>query len=70
MVRLLGAVVVLLLVSGCSRKEEVTATNGYVDTRICAGCHPAVAKTHWQTGMGRSFATMRLNSPRIGLKTA
>ena len=30
-------------------------TNSYVDSKLCAGCHPAIAKTYCQTGMSRSF---------------
>src|SRR5580704_7974106 len=29
--------------------------NNYVDTRVCAQCHPKIAETYLQTGMGRSL---------------
>lgn len=29
--------------------------NRYVDARVCAGCHPKIARTYAQTGMARSF---------------
>jgi predicted CXXCH cytochrome family protein len=32
-----------------------TAENRYVDTSVCADCHPAIAETYQRTGMGRSF---------------
>ena len=31
------------------------AVNPYVDARVCAGCHVAIAQTYRQTGMGRSL---------------
>jgi len=31
----------------------------YANPKACAGCHPAIAKTYRQNGMGRSFATPR-----------
>jgi predicted CXXCH cytochrome family protein len=31
----------------------------YADPKLCAGCHPAIAKTWRQNGMGRSFAAPR-----------
>src|ERR1700719_1608342 len=31
----------------------------YANPKLCAGCHPAIAKTWRQNGMGRSFATPR-----------
>src|SRR4051794_12189201 len=30
-------------------------TNRYVDTKLCAGCHPGISRSYRQTGMGRSF---------------
>ncbi len=30
---------------------------GYADPKLCASCHPAIAKTYRQNGMGRSFTT-------------
>ena len=29
---------------------------GYVNPKVCAGCHAAIAKTYRQNGMGRSFS--------------
>ena len=31
----------------------------YANPKLCAGCHPAIAKTYRQNGMGRSFSTPR-----------
>jgi predicted CXXCH cytochrome family protein len=31
----------------------------YANPKLCAGCHPAIAKTWRQNGMGRSFSTPR-----------
>lgn len=31
----------------------------YADPKLCAACHPAIAKTYLQNGMGRSFSTVR-----------
>ncbi len=31
----------------------------YANPRQCAGCHPAIAKTYRENGMGRSFSTPR-----------
>ncbi len=31
----------------------------YANPKLCAACHPAIAKTYRQTGMGRSFAAPR-----------
>jgi predicted CXXCH cytochrome family protein len=31
----------------------------YVNPKLCAGCHPAIARTYRQNGMGRSFAAPR-----------
>ena len=28
----------------------------YANPKVCAGCHPAIAKTYRQNGMGRSFS--------------
>ncbi len=41
----------LLLALGSGR----AATNSYVDSKLCAGCHPVIAKTYSQTGMKHSF---------------
>jgi hypothetical protein len=32
-----------------------SATNSYVDSRVCAGCHAKIAQTYALTGMARSF---------------
>jgi tetratricopeptide (TPR) repeat protein len=34
----------------------MAAATGYVDSKLCAGCHKAIAETYAQTGMGRSFS--------------
>src|ERR1700693_2743745 len=31
----------------------------YANPKLCAGCHPAIAKTWRQNGMGRSFSAPR-----------
>jgi len=49
------------------RRNEATETRlqaggtdaGYVDSAICAACHPEIDKTYRQTGMGRSFSRPR-----------
>src|SRR5258705_6353665 len=35
------------------------ADDGYVDAVACAGCHPKIAATYSQTGMGRAFYAAR-----------
>ena len=35
----------------------IPAAAQYANPKLCAGCHPAIAKTYRQNGMGRSFAT-------------
>jgi predicted CXXCH cytochrome family protein len=35
----------------------VPAACQYANPKLCAGCHPAIAKTYRQNGMGRSFST-------------
>jgi Flp pilus assembly protein TadD len=37
----------------------VPASAQYADPKLCAACHPAIAKTWRQNGMGRSFAAPR-----------
>src|SRR4051812_2223396 len=34
---------------------EPQAPGRYVDSRVCATCHPAAAEAYLRTGMGRSF---------------
>ena len=49
---------------GCSRAPSTTprgaqpsvAAGAYSQPAACAACHPAQAKTHAETGMGRAFA--------------
>jgi Flp pilus assembly protein TadD len=36
--------------------------NHYVDAKVCAACHPKIAKTYARTGMARSFHRPRLPS--------
>ena len=31
------------------------AERGYVDSRVCAGCHRQIYESYSRTGMGRSF---------------
>jgi predicted CXXCH cytochrome family protein len=59
----LPVMVVLLLlvaVTACVRQSETQAkkaspTTNYVGANVCASCHPQIAQTYQQTGMGRSF---------------
>ena len=46
-------VVILLLIA------SLPAAAQYANPKLCAGCHPAIAKTYRQNGMGRSFSTPR-----------
>lgn len=53
-------VLLFLLVSACSRHREASppgagASSPYVSANACASCHPQIAQTYRQTGMGRSF---------------
>src|ERR1700752_2669308 len=52
--------VLLLLIPvivGCSRqpREQSGTASEYADHRVCAQCHPQIAKTYQQTGMARAF---------------
>jgi len=38
-----------------SARSQPRRPEGYVDPAVCAGCHPGIAATYRQTGMGRSF---------------
>jgi tetratricopeptide (TPR) repeat protein len=40
-----------LLLAGCA----LAADQGWVDSRLCAGCHSEIAASYARTGMGRSF---------------
>src|SRR5580700_4124207 len=35
------------------------AAQGYVNSRVCYGCHAAIFKTYRETGMAKSFARPR-----------
>ena len=47
----------LVALTSCSSREAVKplAKNEYVDTRICAECHTAIARNYSNTGMARAF---------------
>src|SRR5690242_8441358 len=47
----LGIGVLLALVPPATHSSP----DGYVDARLCAGCHPSISETYRQTGMARSF---------------
>src|SRR5580698_9273392 len=50
--RILRVVAFLLLTA-------LPAAAQYANPKLCAGCHPAIAKTYRQNGMGRSFSAPR-----------
>lgn len=54
--RRFAPLLILFLAAACGKKTETTASNGQVDPRACASCHPGVARAFARTGMGRSFA--------------
>lgn len=35
------------------------SAQGYTDPKLCGACHPTIAATYRQNGMGRSFSTVR-----------
>jgi tetratricopeptide (TPR) repeat protein len=39
----------------CLLTAAQAAGNNYIDARMCAGCHSEIARSHLQTGMGRSL---------------
>ena len=50
--------VLLALGSRCAvlgQTQIQTVANSYIDSEVCAACHPAIARTYRQTGMSRSF---------------
>ncbi len=52
----------IILTTACSRNLP-KESSAYVDSKVCANCHPAQAKTYAQTGMGQSF--QRANAAQI-----
>jgi len=44
-----------LALSSCASRAVEQPVNAYVDPARCATCHPQIAKTYRDTGMGRSF---------------
>lgn len=46
----------LAMVAGCHAPREGPGSRSYVNPALCAGCHPAIARTYRETGMGRSFS--------------
>lgn len=46
----------LLFVPGCLAALQAASGSGYVDAKICAGCHRQIAENYRLTGMGRSLA--------------
>jgi tetratricopeptide (TPR) repeat protein len=45
--------------AGETRLQVGGTDAGYVDSAVCAACHPEIDKTYRQTGMGRSFSRPR-----------
>jgi tetratricopeptide (TPR) repeat protein len=48
-----------VFVVSCTRPQSPATPfteNRYVDSSVCADCHPTVAETYARTGMGRSFS--------------
>jgi tetratricopeptide (TPR) repeat protein len=41
----------------------LACAQGYVDSRVCAGCHAEIAQNYARTGMGRSFRAATKNGP-------
>ena len=41
--------------------------NHYVDSAVCADCHPTIAETYARTGMGRSFSRPSTNNTVTGV---
>src|SRR5579872_4040681 len=37
------------------RAQNSSATEGYIDSNVCAGCHQTIWETYQRNGMGRSF---------------
>ena len=60
--------IVTLGVTGCSPKPvaPVAAAATYIDSRACATCHAAIAKTYSQTGMAQAFT--RVSPAAMGAK--
>src|SRR6187549_2050710 len=50
--RLLAA---LLFLAGCGKAPVAAPQAAYVDSRACAGCHSAIAKTYRETAMAQAF---------------
>jgi len=46
----------MLLLAGCKKAPEAAAQQAtYIDSRACAGCHAAIAKTYKETAMAQAF---------------
>src|SRR3954447_18414561 len=47
----------VLLIAACSRQDAPTpvAANSYIDSRTCAECHTAIARSYANTGMAKAF---------------
>ena len=43
------------VLASCSPTVPETKAAAYADSKACASCHPKIAQTYKQTGMGRSF---------------
>jgi predicted CXXCH cytochrome family protein len=51
---------VLLALAACSRRDPPQpAPSPYVNAKLCAGCHAAIARSYSQTGMARAFQDAR-----------
>jgi predicted CXXCH cytochrome family protein len=53
MARWLAAVALIL--AGCGKAPVPSSQAAYVDSRACAGCHAAIAKTYRETAMAQAF---------------
>src|SRR2546426_167645 len=51
-----ASLLVLAVAAGCRAPREQAEARLYVNPALCAGCHPGIAKTYRETGMGRSFS--------------
>src|ERR1041384_1356140 len=50
-----ASLLTLAMAVGCHAPHEQAGNPSYVNPALCAGCHPAIARTYRETAMGRSF---------------
>ena len=59
--RILSFLFFLIILNSCSKQQPAQSqVSGSVDSKVCATCHSAQAKTYQATGMGRSFSNAKL----------